>query len=189
MKPREKTLLIIFLTLLASLAGGGLLVFSLKSYRSIAEDNQALAVRLAAMKETVAQGEQWQARSQWLESHVPFYASREEASTKLLDLIQQEAQKAGLTLGGRELIDGKKNPDEEGVPRSFEHAEIKLTLSSVPEETFFKWLHALTRPENLLGVTRLQLEPSADSKTINCEIQITHYHRLDQEAPKITKAS
>ena len=71
MKAREKTLLMIFLTLLVSLAGGGLLVVSLKSYRSIAGENQALTIRLAAMKDAIAQGEQWQARSQWLEIHAP----------------------------------------------------------------------------------------------------------------------
>ena len=188
MKAREKTLLMIFLTLLVSLAGGGLLIVSLKSYRSIAEDNQALAIRLGAMKEAIAQGEQWQARSLWLEMHAPAYASKEQASSKLLDLVQQHAQKAGLTLGGRELVDGTKSADEEETSRSFEHAEIKLTLASVPEETFFKWLHALTQPENLLGVTRLQLEPSADSKTINCEVHITHYYSVDL-APKLTKAN
>ena len=102
--------------------------------------------------------------------------------------MQQHAQKAGLTLGGRELVDGTQSPDEAGAARSFEHAEIKLTFASVPEEAFFKWLHTLTQPENLLGVTRLQLEPSADSKTINCEIQITHYYHLDL-APKLTKAN
>lgn len=188
MKPREKTLLMIFLTLLVSLAGGGLLIVSLKSYRSIAGENEALAIRLGAMKEAIAQGEQWQARSQWLEIHAPAYASKEQASSKLLDLIQQHAQKAGLTLGGRELVDGAGAPDGEGTPRLFEHAVIKLTFASVPEEAFFKWLHALTQPENLLGVTRLQLEPSADAKTINCEVQITHYYHLDL-APKLTKAS
>ncbi|MEI6533749.1 MAG: hypothetical protein WCN98_00300 [Verrucomicrobiaceae bacterium] len=187
MKPREKTLLIIFLALFAVIAGGGLLALSLKSYLSIKSDNETFQLRVANMKASIAQGAQWQKRSDWLHANAPTWASREEASSKLLDVIQTEAQAAGLVLGNRELVKDPKTPEGDAAPHYFNQTSVKLTINSVTEKQLFTWLHALQKPTCFLGVTRLQITPLADTKTVNCEAQITHFYLESPATPRLTE--
>ncbi len=187
MKPREKTLLVVFLALFAVIAGGGLLTVSLKSYLSIKSDNETFRLRVASMKENIAQGAKWQQRNEWLHAHAPTRASREEASSKLLDIIQSEAQSAGLVLGNRELVKDTKTPEDEAAPHYFNQASVRLTINSVSEKQLFTWLHALQKPESFLGVTRLQITPMSDTKTVNCEAQITHFYIEAPTTPRLTE--
>lgn len=187
MKPREKTLLIIFLALFAVIAGGGLLTVSLKSYLSIKSDNETFRLRVAGMKESIAQGEKWQERSEWLHANAPIRASREEASSKLLDLIQTQAQAAGLVLGNRELVKDPKTPEGETAPHYFSQTSVRLTINSVNEKQLFTWLHALQKPGLFLGVTRMQITPMTDTKTVNCEAQITHFYLEAPTTPRLTE--
>ncbi len=187
MKPREKTLLVVFLALFAVIAGSSLLTVSLKSYLSIKSDNETFRLRVAKMKENIAQGAQWQQRSEWLHAHVPTRASHEEASSKLLDIIQSEAQAAGLVLGNRELVKDLKMPEGETVPHYFSQTSVKLTINSVNEKQLFTWLHALQKPGSFLGVTHLQITPVSDTKTVNCEAQITHFYIEAATTPRLTE--
>lgn len=187
MNKREKTLLAVFLGVFAVTIGGGLMTFSLKSWQSITSENEAYRRRVENMKQTIAEGARWQQRNEWLEAHAPSYASPEEASAKLLEAVQSEAGKAGVTLGGRELVREEKNPEEEGAPRIFEKTSVKLTLSSVAEKQLFTWLHSMQKPTSFLGITNIQIEPSAEGKTVNCEVQVTHFYH-ENHARQLSKA-
>lgn len=188
MKPREKTLLAVFLVLFMILIGGGLFTFSLKSYRSITEDNENFRRRADALRQTIAEGSRWQQRDEWLNAHAPTYSSPEEASSKLLEIVQAEAGKAGVTLGGRELVRELKTPETETAPRFFNQTSVKLAMASVSEKQLFTWLHALQEARSFLGVTRIQIEPASEGKTVNCEVHITHFYH-DKAAPQLTKVN
>ena len=63
MKKSEKILLVLFAILFGVIVGGGLLTYSLKSYRSMTEGNDKLRARLDEMTRNIAQGAEWQGRS------------------------------------------------------------------------------------------------------------------------------
>jgi hypothetical protein len=89
MKPREKILLIAFCALFGLIIGGGILVFSLKKYREITADNDDLRSRIELMETTIAHGEEWQSKSEWVQNNVPVFGSRQEASSRLIETIQK----------------------------------------------------------------------------------------------------
>jgi hypothetical protein len=192
MKPREKILLIAFCALFGLIIGGGILVFSLKKYREITADNDDLRSRIELMETTIAHGEEWQSKSEWVQNNVPVFGSRQEASSRLIETIQKQAQVTGITIGGKEFLDQEKvvdtdNPDAP-PPGFFEKASIKITLNGVKEKELFAWMHSIQQPKSFLGITRLQIVPANQGKTVNCEVDITQFYREGQ-APKLTKAN
>jgi hypothetical protein len=90
----------------------------------------------------------------------------------------REAEKIGLSIGGKEFLEAARVLGPDGLPLEedlgyFDHAAVKITLTGVPEQAFFAWLHALQQPQSFLGITRLQINPSGTSKTVNCEVEFT----------------
>jgi hypothetical protein len=79
------------------------------------------------------------------------------------------------------------NPDAP-PPGFFEKASIKITLNGVKEKELFAWMHSIQQPKSFLGITRLQIVPANQGKTVNCEVDITQFYREGQ-APKLTKAN
>lgn len=195
MKQREKTLLIAFSLVFLVIVGGGLLTFGLRNYRELGSEIETLQNRLVEMNAAISQGEEWQRKSDWLEAHVPSFGSRQEASARLMETVTKEAESAGIKIASREFIEEIRQLGPDGLPMEdeggsgfFDKASMKLTLTGVKEEPFFKWLHALQKPEGFMGVTRLQINPSSQGKTINVEVDITHYYR-ESQAPKLTKVN
>lgn len=195
MKPSEKRLLIVFAIVFTVIVGGGLLTFGLRNYREIGSEIDTLQSRLVEMNGAIEQGEDWQRKADWLEEHVPSFGSRQEASAKLMETVTKEAETAGIKLASREFIEQVRQLGPDGLPLEdegstgfFDQASMKLTLTGVKEEAFFKWLHALQNPTNFMGVTRLQINPASQGKTVNVEVDITHYYR-ESQAPKLTKVN
>lgn len=194
MKKSEKLLLSIFAGLLLLLVGGGGVLFAYRNYQEIQDEVSQLGDQLENMRSQVATGEKWAARNAWLNENTPGFVSSQEASAKLLETLQSEAEKHGVTLSGREILDASKpmvdengRPVDDDAPRSaFDRASVKLTLTGVEEKAFHTWLHAVQQPKSFIGVTRLQINPSA--KTINAEVELTQFYR-EKNAPKVTKAN
>jgi hypothetical protein len=192
MKRSEKILLTVFGFVFLIIVGGGMLALGIQNYRSIQDESASLAKRITEMKAAIAEGSEWQRRSQWLDESVPSFTSRQDASSKLLDMIQKEADKNSLTLAGKEFIEEVKQLAPDGLPVEeeggyFDQASVKITITGTKEQPLFGWMHALQQPSAFLGITRLQLTPSGQGKTVNVEVEITQFYR-EKAAAKITKA-
>lgn len=182
MKKSERILLGVFAVLFIVIIGGGALAYGLSHYRGIQEETARLHDRLVEMNEAINEGAEWQRRSEWLDTAVPVLASRQEASSRLLEALQKEAEKAGLVLAGREFLETPKELGEDGQPLTegegyFDKATVRLTLSGVKEQALFAWMHAVQQPRSFLGVTRLQMSPSGKGKTVNAEVEVTQFYR------------
>ena len=191
MKKSEKVLLGVFAFLFLAIIGGGGLMFAFKNYMAIREENDTLRDRLGTMNLAVSQGAEWADKHGWLEENCPAFTSRQEASAKLLESITGEAEKIGLSIGGKEFLEAARTLGPDGLPLEedlgyFDHAAVKITLTGVPEQALFAWLHALQQPQSFLGITRLQINPSGTSKTVNCEVEFTQFYR-EKSAPKVTR--
>ena len=193
MKKREKALLVVFAILFGVIVGGGLLTYSLKNYRSISDENEKLRNRVAEMTRDIAQGSEWQGRADWADNNIPSFASLEEARGKLLEIVQAQAQKASITVGGKEFIEQAKAVagldgavlESQGY---FDKASVKITLNGVKEQQLFAWMFALQEPKGFLGITRFQMVPSGQGKTVNCEVEVTQFYR-EGPAAKLTKVN
>ena len=191
MKSSEKLLLGIFASLLLILVGGGGVLFAYRNYAEITDEVSQLGHQLETMRSQVASGEKWAARQAWIDENLPEFGARQEASTKLYEAVQAEAEKAGVSLLGREILEPTQALGPDGLPldeeeqlNAFDRAAVKITLNGVKEEEFYQWLHALQQPKSFIGITRLQITPN--SKSINAEVEFTQFYRLKEQ--KVTKA-
>lgn len=193
MKKSEKVLLGVFAFLFLAIIGGGGLMYAFKNYMAIREENDSLRDRLGEMNLSISQGADWAEKYGWLEERCPGFASRQEASSKMLETVTGEAEKTGLSIGGKEFIEAARVLGPDGLPLEenlgyFDKATVKITLTGVQEKSLFAWLHALQKPQSFLGITRMQINPSGANKTINAEVEFTQFYR-EKPAPKVSKAN
>jgi len=193
MKKSEKVLLGVFAFLFLVIIGGGGLMYAFRNYMAIREENDTLRDRLADMNLAISQGAEWADRYGWLEENCPNFTSTQEASAKLLEIITAEAEKMGVSIGGKEFIEAARVLGPDGLPLEenlgyFDKATVKITLAGVQEQSFFGWLHALQQPKSFLGITRMQINPSGTNKTINAEVEFTRFFR-EKSAPKVSKVN
>lgn len=193
MKKSEKVLLGVFAFLFLAIIGGGGLMYAFNNYMAIREENDSLRDRLGEMNLAVSQGADWADRYGWIEEHCPNFASRQEASAKLLEVIASQAEKIGLSIGGKEFIEAARVLGPDGLPLEenlgyFDKATVKITLAGVQEQALFTWLHTLQQPQSFIGITRMQINPSGTNKTINAEVEFTQFYR-EKSAPKVSKVN
>ncbi len=186
MKRSEKILLTLFAIAFALIVGGGGLSLAIKKYRAIGEDTERLSLKLSSMATDIAQGSKWQARSEYVQAHVPKFGTAEEASSKLFDLVSKEAEKLGLKTSAREMVPAHIPAEGEDLG-FFDKASVKITFADAPEQALFTWMHALQKPDAFIGITRLLITPSAQGKTVACEVDITQFYRQTQ-AVRLSKA-
>lgn len=192
MKRSEKVLLSVFAVLFLVIIGGGAVAMGVRHYLGLLEENDRLRGRVLEMNEAIAQGSEWQRRHHWLEESTPGFSSRQEAASTLLETIQKEADKLSLSFTDRQFLEPVKTMGADGLPIGeaggyFDQAAVRVTLSKVKEKEVFAWMHALQAPGNFLGVTRLQITPAGEGRTVNIEAEITQFYR--EKAPsKLSKA-
>ena len=193
MKKSEKVLLGVFAFLFLAIIGGGGLMYAFKNYSAIREENDTLRDRLGDMNLAISQGAEWADKYGWIEEHCPNFTSRQEASAKLLEVITSQADKTGLSIGGKEFIEAARVLGPDGLPLEetlgyFDKATVKITLTGVSEQAFFGWLRALQQPQSFLGITRMQINPSGTNKTINAEVEFSQFYR-ETSAAKVSKTN
>jgi len=188
MKKSEKVLLSIFACLFLLIVGGGVLTYFFNTWRGIAEEKERLALRLDEMTSALARSTEWQKRSEWLDEHTPKFGSNEQASSKLFELAQKEAEAAGLKIATREMV-AQGIPQEDEEQGRFDKASVRFTFAEAPEEQFFKWMYQLTfgAPSNFIGVTHLRLSPAPSGKMVNAEIELTQFY-LSSSPANLTRA-
>lgn len=194
MKHRERILLGVFAVLFLVIVGGGLVTFGVNHYREVSAEAARLRERLVEMSQAVTEGAEWQRRSEWLDAHVPQFATRQEASARLLEVLQKQADIAGVTLASREFVETAR-PVEDGSGGAgddggyFDKAQVRITLTAAREQAFFAWVHGFQKPDSFLGVTRLQINPSGQNKTINVELEVTQFYRENPAAAPVRAAA
>jgi hypothetical protein len=191
MKKSEKVLLGLFAVLFLLIVGGGGLMLGVNKWRSISMENEKLRERLVDMNMAITQGVEWQRKSDWIEENVPAMASKQEASSRLLETLQKQAVEAGVTLSSKEFVDQRQAIGVDGQPEEatgyFDQATARVTLLEVGEEALIKWLYSISEPKQFLGVTRMQITPTGQGKLVNCEVEVTQFYR-EKTAPKLTRA-
>lgn len=191
MKKSEKVLLGLFAVLFLLIVGGGGLMLGVNKWRSISMENEKLRERLVDMNMAITQGVEWQRKSDWIEENVPAMASKQEASSRLLETLQKQAVEAGVTLSSKEFVDQRRAIGVDGQPEEatgyFDQATARVTLLEVGEEALIKWLYSISEPKQFLGVTRMQITPTGQGKLVNCEVEVTQFYR-EKTAPKLTRA-
>lgn len=187
MKRSEKMLLSLFALVFVIIVGGGLASYGFKSYRAVTSETDRLRTRLITMSQTVAQGSQWQQRAAWVDANIPKFASHEEASIKLIQTVEKEAQSAGLKITRKDPL--PKRVEKEGDALGyFDQASVKLTFDNVGEKELFSWMHSLAELKAFVGITRMQLQPNPQGKTVNCDLDVTQFYR-ETIATKLSKAN
>ncbi len=176
MKRSEKILLVCFAIIFVIIVGGGFATVGLKNYRTITTETQQLKGKLRQMAANISQGQDWQTKADWIDKNIPRYGSHEEASSKLFATVQKEAAAAGLTISTKEMIPATTPKD--GDPLGyFDKASVKISFSDAKEQQLFAWMHALQKPKAFIGITRLQLSPHPQAKSVVCEVDITQFYR------------
>lgn len=192
MKRSEKILLTLFAVLFLLIIGGGGLAMGVSHYLAILEENEGLRDRVTEMNEAISQGSEWQRKFDWLDKNVPGFSSRQEASSRLLETIQKEAEKLTLTFADRQFLEASRQVGQDGLPLEerggyYDQASVRVTLSKAKEQAFFSWVHALQSSGQLIGITRLQITPAGEGKTINVEAEVTQFY-LEKAPAKLSKA-
>lgn len=185
MKRSEKILLAAFAALFLVIIGGSFGKHAFTTYRKVTDETARLKSTMSNMATTIAQGSDWQKRSDWLEAHVPKFASHEEASTVLFDVLQKEASTTGLKIATREMIAPRIPQDGESLGY-FDKASVKLTFADVKEEDLFKWMHTLYGLQKFIGFTRMQITAN-QGRTVGCEVEVTQFYR-EAPAQKLSRA-
>jgi hypothetical protein len=185
MKRSEKILLGAFALLFLVIIGGGIASYGVNNYRQVTAETAALKTRLQQMSTTIAQGSDWQKRSDYVDARVPKFGSHEQASSKLFKTVQDEATTAGLKISTREMIPQRIAPEGESLGY-FDKASVKLTFNDAKEEDLFKWMWNIYKMKSFIGITRMALTPNGQGKSVNCEVELTQFYR-EAAQPKLSK--
>lgn len=182
MKKSEKFLLTVFAFVFLILGGGGAVQYAYNNYMAIREENESLSNRIADMNHAISKGTEWAEKYNWLEEHIPVFSSHQEASSKLLGVISAQAAKRGLSIGGKEFIEETQETGPDGLPLEgnlgyFDRSKVKITITGVIEQVFYKWLEDIQEAKLFIGVTHLLINPVGSNKTINCEVEFTQFYR------------
>ncbi len=152
--------------------GGGWIVFSQmgKWRKSIDDRDGKLSMRKAEAEELLKQKEFWNLRSEWLNSKLDVYPSRNEADDKIYELVEQTAKKQGLTLL-RQLAE----PEEVGGMTS----ATVIVEAKGPLEKVLRWLYDLQKPAAFISIKSLALKnnPEDTSLVIVSDLKIQKWYR------------
>jgi hypothetical protein len=187
MKKSEKILLAIFSMMFVIIVGGGVVKWAWNTYQEVHADSARLRGKLQEMAANLSQSEEWKKRYDWLEESMPQFTGHEDASSKLFDAVQKQAETAGLSIGAREMLPQRTLQEGESAG-NYDQASVKLTFTDVGEKELFSWMHGLAveKPHKFIGITRMQLQPGGKEHTVSCEVDVTQFF-ISTEAPKVAK--
>ena len=186
MKRSEKILLIAFSMVFLIVVGGGFATVGMRNYRQVKAETAQLQAQLKKMATDIAQGKEWQQKSDWVDESMPKYSSQEDALNKLLTTVTKEAEAAGLTGVKPEPLPNPAPKDGEPLGY-FDKVSVKISFGDAKEQQLFTWMHALQKPKSFIGITRMQISPHPEGKSVVCELDITQFYRATTPT-KLSKA-
>lgn len=169
MSPREKKLLIFFLT--AIFAVVNLFGFQwLQSKQKLVKDEiLAKEAILAAADSAQTAKEVFIQEIDWLEDNTPEPKEGELVPSQLENFVTTEATSAGLTVVRPKIHDN----DETGV--YYDRARFEISVSG-NEASLYRWLVRLHSPKDFRAITALRLSPNReDDALIDANAQIEQW--------------
>jgi len=107
---------------------------------------------------------------QWLADHEPKPAAEQDIQTRLQEICEREASKAGLTTQSQ-----KFHPSDATEGRIFQRARFEITVNGT-EQALYQWLDVLNQPNDLRAATKLVLVPDEkDDTKIKCTATIEQW--------------
>jgi len=172
MSPREKNLLILFAT--AGFIILNLLAFNFYSKKKIQVRNQLTEAELSLDRaEIIASSRDGVLDEiEWLAGRLPEPAAYQDVQSNLQQLIEREAQVAGLAIkaNSQKLLPTDQTPGNE-----FHRAKVQISVTGT-ETALYAWFARLNLPDQLRAATSIRLSPdSQDDTKIDCTTVIEQW--------------
>lgn len=153
MKPSEKRLLIILLSLLVLGAG----VVSVDIYTDkrdeLETEKQRLELEWVEIDALFEEKETWELRANWLEQNQPPFTSTEAASQQVFNDALAENRR-GIVTSKQTLLPIEENDD---------YVQAGVALTATGElAAIFRWIYDITRPTSFRSVRNLTLRPDQE---------------------------
>lgn len=172
MSPREKNLLLIF-------GAAGFIILNFLAFNFyLKKKTQVTANRIAA-EQALEQAEIISERRdevlddmEWLAKHEPQPAAYQDIQSQLQQLIEREAQIAGLTIkpNSQKLL-----PTDQTEGNQYHRAKIQVTVTGT-EKALYAWFGRLNNPEQFRAATNMLLKPdNTDDTKIDCTTVIEQW--------------
>jgi hypothetical protein len=156
------------------LIGGGafLGLTRLKSWKlrvdALAAD---VASRKADAEELLSRSEFWEQRSSWLEEKQPLFTKAGEATTTILNLVDDLAGKHGVNIP-------LKQPNEASERAGMTSAAVTLRVIGEMKPVM-NWLYDLQQPANFISVPAMTITPNEeDASKIEISLRVEKWFRL-----------
>jgi len=153
--------------------------------KGLFSENERLRERSAELRALIDDHDFWAQRDAWLDENVPRFASRQEASSALLEAVEALANKTGgeseqgsIVLKSRQLTEPPSyDDDDDGAANDyFDSTSMKMEVEA-SEADLYQWIHRLQEPDTFRGVTALTLERGATGNgTLHAEIELTQFY-------------
>jgi len=157
--------------------------------KSLFSENVRLRERAAELRSLIDHHDSWAQRDAWLDENVPHFASRQEASSALLEAVEAlagstegESGQSGVILKSRQLTEPTHSADHSDDNNAyFDATTVKMEIEA-PEAALYQWIHRLHAPDTFRGITALNLERSERSEgntgnaTLRAEVELTQFY-------------
>ena len=190
MNPRELRIALALTVIL--IAGGGALVFAkMGKWKQAIEQKEAqLTNDKAVAEELLKQQDFWKTRSEWLAAKQPVWTSRKSADDELYKLVNESAQKEGVTLLGTQQVNPEQLP---GVMA----AGLVIAEAKAPMGKMLRWLTHLQMPEghdtadSFISIKGLTMKPDPEDTAIVhvSDFHIQKWYRTSGTEPADTPAT
>lgn len=172
MSPREKNLLTIF-------AAAGFIILNFLAFNFYVKKRAEITSNLRGAEQALEQAEIISERRDdvlddmaWLVKHEPKPAAYQDVQSNLQQLVEREAQIAGLTIkpNSQKLL-----PTDQTDGNHYHRAKVQVTVTGM-EKPLYDWLCRLNNPEELRAATNILLKPdNQDDTKIDCTTVIEQW--------------
>ncbi len=172
MSPSEKKLLTVF-------AVAGFIVLNLIGFRLYSAKKLDVEAKRTEAEQKLATAEMFSAsrdqvldQMDWLADHEPQPAAYQDVQSSLQQLVEREAQVAGLTIkpNSQKLL-----PPDQTEGRIYHRVKVQVTVTGT-EEALYRWFDRLNVPDQFRAATNIRLAPDREDDTkIDCTALIEQW--------------
>ncbi|MBX3741964.1 MAG: hypothetical protein KF712_13290 [Akkermansiaceae bacterium] len=173
MSPREKNLLLIF-------GAAVFIILNVLAFKLFTKKRNEITANRAMAEQALEQAHIISERRdevlddvEWLGKHEPAPAAYQDVQSNLQQLVEREAQIAGLTIkpNSQKLL-----PTDQTEGNHYHRAKVQVTVTGTEKALFEAWLGRLNNPEQFRAATNLLLKPdNTDDTKIDCTAVIEQW--------------
>jgi len=172
MSPREKNLLLAF-------GAAGFIILNLLAFNFYVKKRTEITAAKNTAEQTLEQAEIISERRdevlddmEWLGKHEPAPAAYQDVQSQLQQLVEREAQIAGLTIKANSQ---KLLPTDQTEGNQYHRAKVQVTVTGT-EKALYAWFGRLNNPEQFRAATNILLKPdNTDDTKIDCTTVIEQW--------------